>query len=167
MRSWLTEIDEVGLKVFWWKNAVADPESYVSMFCAIPGSKQGRKTMLERTASILLDSVESFALYERKSIIKGQAFTRFYVPVIVTTADLMVSSFEPNAVSLEDGSLPDDALFEAVPFVRFRKSFGDIPFDGTVPPVDQAYSESERTVFVVNAENWETFLNQWELTDFI
>ena len=121
--------------------------------------------MLEKTAAVLLDSVASFALYERRSVNKGQAFKRFYVPVIITTADLMVASFEPSSVSFKDGCLPDDAVFEAVPFVRFRKSFGGISFVGTVPPVEQAYRESERTVFVVNAEHWESFLIQWELTD--
>lgn len=147
---------------FGWRPGNADPQSHESKFCAVHGSRQGRQTLLERTASELLDSIEAFASQEKRGTTDPQ-FRKFYVPIIVTTADLMVSLFEPNSISLKDGSLPKDAVFETVPYVRFRKSFRDISLGYNTLPVEQAYRESERTVFIVNAEHWKTFLIEWEI----
>ena len=120
--------------------------------------------MLEKTASELLDSLEAFA-YQEKKAATDPKFRRFYVPVIVTTAELIVSFFDPTAISIKDGSLPKEAVFETVPYVRFRKSFGDMSssFAFKPVPVEQVHQESERTVFVVNAEHWKNFLSEWEI----
>jgi len=147
---------------FGWETGNVDPQSYESKFCAVQGSRQGRQTLLERTATDLLDSVEAFAFQEKRSTVDPN-FTRFYVPIIVTTAELIVSYFEPGSISLKDGSLPKNAVFETVPYVRFRKSFRDMSLRDMIIPVQQAYRESERTVFIVNAEHWKTFLYEWEI----
>ena len=80
---------------FGWDHGNADPVSYESKFCAVHGSRQGRQTLLERSASDVIDSVEAFAFQEKKGA-SNPDFRRFYVPVIVTTAELMVSFFEPR-----------------------------------------------------------------------
>lgn len=162
MRLWVSNREKSSWTHFGWEKKNADPQSYESQFCAIPGSRQGRQTLLERTASDLLDSVEAFAFQEKRST-DDPDFRRIYAPVIVTTAELMVSFFEPSSISLKDGSLPRDTVFETVPYVRFRKSFRNTSFRGKNIPVQQAYRESERTVFIVNAEHWKTFLNEWEI----
>lgn len=49
-----------------WRNRQADPTTYQSLYCAIPGQEQGRRNLLERTASDLIDSVEALARQESR-----------------------------------------------------------------------------------------------------
>ena len=80
------------------------------------------------------------------------------IPVIVTTAELVVSYFEPESISLEDGSLPSDARFEIVPSVRFRKSL-TAKFPLVPPPnLQEVHDKTLRTVFVVNSEHFFDFI---------
>jgi hypothetical protein len=51
---------------FGWSDAQAEPVSYESKFCAIPGQEHGRQTLLERTASDLIEAVEALAWQEKE-----------------------------------------------------------------------------------------------------
>ena len=82
------------------------------------------------------------------------------IPVIVTTAQLQVCRFDPSAVSLKTGNIPDDAKFEEVPSVRYRKSF-----DTSHPPVlspgatlGTLERHAQRTVLVVTASEFPRWL---------
>jgi hypothetical protein len=145
-------------KKFGWENLTAYPISYESKYCAIPGQEQGRKTLLERTAADLVESVEAFALEEKRTAEKhGQPFSRLYTPVIVTTARLFIIPDDPNNISLVDGSLLNkaDEHKKEVPYVRFRNSLDTF---GSV-------AESERTVFVVNAQKFFDFLSLFKINE--
>lgn len=152
---------------FGWRDLQAMPESYESKYCAIPGHEHGRRTLLERTAAELVESIEALAIQE-KQLEETQAALQFgihriYIPVIVTTAELRVALFEPRAISLNDGSLPGDTSFKPVPFLRFRKSLTSRVNSTGEHSLKTAHEATERTVFIVNAEGLLEFLQRWEI----
>jgi hypothetical protein len=157
---------------FGWKPWQAMPLSYESQFCAIPGQEHGRRNLLERTASDLIEAIEAFALQEKELQEKlssentrigftGFHFNRVYIPVIVTTAELVISHFEPGDISLKDGNLPSNASFEVVSSIRFRKSLTHKLPSSPQDSIENAHYMTERTVFIVNAEGFREFLEDW------
>jgi hypothetical protein len=157
-RPWESEYSDGRWYKFGWSYDQVLPLSYESHFCAIHGTEQGRKTLLERTAAELIESVEALALQEKEHVTGGNLFRRLYVPVIVTTAELVVSSFDPRSISLKDGCLPQDSDFQHVPFIRFSKSLTTQYDTSHGRGILETYEQTRRTVFVVNAENIEDFL---------
>jgi len=169
VRLWLSDYEYEKWNSFGWRKWSAAPSSFESQFCAIPGQEHGRQTILERIASDLIEAVEALALQERKVLTSRSALRRIYVPVIITTAELRVSFFEPSSISLCDGSLPEDAAFEIVPYIRFRKSLrseikSEHESNSGEWEVLDAHKASERIVFIVNAEKWSEFLDKWEVS---
>jgi hypothetical protein len=158
---WCSEREDFKWTEYYWKRWHLEPSTHQSEYCAIPGQEQGRKTLLERTASELIDSVEGFAEQEKQIQEKGgvSRFTRVYIPVIVTTAQLFVSHFDPAAISLTDGSLPEDTPIPIVPYVRFRKSLSTRAQASSASSVEDLHAQSQRTIFVVNAEHLPVFLH--------
>ena len=148
-----------------WANWQADPNTYQSLYCAIPGQEQGRRNLLERTAADLVESVESLALQEVElAKHAGTAnFSRVYVPMLVTTARLFAASFDPETIKLKEGELPADTNFEEVPYIRFRKALSSFTQYSSADNLRGFNQASERTVFVVNAESVTLFLNKFEL----
>lgn len=169
-RTWYSRFINKSWTGFNWDDHYMEPYSLQSEFCAIPGQESGRNVLLDRSTSTLVNSVEALALQEKDRIdanlnhdvSQTNQFSRLYIPVIVTTASIVVSIFDPSNISLNDGSLPDDAEYIDVPFIRYRKSMGNINayigFD-----IKEASYESEKTVFIVNAQHMEYFLNNWRL----
>ena len=149
-----------------WRNWQADPTTFQSQYCAIPGQEQGRRNLLERTASDLVESVEALAGQELELIEQNETanFSRIYLPVLVTTARLFAASFDPSTVTLNDGALPNDASFVEVPYIRFRKALSVRARSSSVNNLKELSNTSERTVFVVHAESVTAFLNQFELS---
>jgi len=167
-RLWLSNYVPLKWDRFDWSNDYpASPSSYESRFCAIPGQVHGRLTILERTVSDLIEAVEALALQEKKIVSSDpnveRPFGRVYIPVIITTAELRVSFFEPSSISLSDGSLPADTEFKIIPYIRFRKSLTRQVNSSRHKSLKDAYKASERTVFIVNAESWDGFLNKWSI----
>jgi hypothetical protein len=154
-------------KHFGWEDWQSEPITFQSQYCAIPGQDGGRKTLLERTASELVFSVEALA-YQERALQKANSincFSRVYIPVIVTTAQLIVSEFDPAEISLEDGSLPKETLFKEVSFIRYRKSLTTFTNSTIAKSIHDLHIESERTIFVVNAKYFGSFLDQYEFRD--
>jgi hypothetical protein len=145
-----------------WKNFGPYPPTYESEYCAIPGQESGRNTLIERTAYDLTDSIEALTEQEKQIQEKRSTnnFTRVYIPVVLTTAQLFVSEFDPAAISLTDGSLPEDTPFSPVSYLRFRKSLSTRAQASSTSSIETLYSESVRTIFVVNAENLPQFLHE-------
>lgn len=151
---------------FGWEDRQADPVTYQSQYCSIPGQAQGRKNLLERTASELVFSVEALANQER-TLQQNQGadnFSRVYIPVIVTTAKLFVAEFDPASINLDDGCLPDKTTFSEVSFIRYRKSLATFVDATSAKNIGEFYAASERTIFVVNSLKFEEFINQYEVT---
>lgn len=152
---------------FGWEDRQADPTTYESQYCAIPGQDQGRKNLIERTASELIISVEALAHQERELQQKrGDAnISRVYIPTIVTTAQLFVAEFDPSDISLEDGCLPEDTPFNEVPYLRYRKSLTtQVEFE-KVKSIQDVHADNQRTIFVVNASKFEEFMQEYEFRD--
>ena len=84
------------------------------------------------------------------------------VPVIVTNAPLRICRFTSADAHLATGKLTEgDTQFDDAPFVRFRKSM--VPYRSNIYDTTSFYPEdlkadSERTVFVVNAQALGHFL---------
>lgn len=154
-------------KHFGWENWQADPVTYQSQYCAIPGQQQGRKNLIERTGSELVSSVEALANQERGLQQERGAdnFSRVYIPIIVTTAQLFVAEFDPSNISLDDGCLPKDTPFSKVSFIRYRKSLATFGECASAKSINEFHIASERTIFVVTALKFEEFLNQYESRD--
>jgi hypothetical protein len=154
-------------KHFGWEDWQADPITYQSQYCAIPGQQQGRKNLIEHTASELVLSVEALANQERRLQQENGAdnFSRVYIPIIVTTAQLFIAEFDPSNISLEDGCLPKNTPFFEVPFIRYRKSLATFGGSILVKSISEFHIASERTIFVVNALKFEEFLNQYDFRD--
>ena len=141
-----------------WGDIQVRPGSPEAEFCAIRGQGEKGTPLLERLASGVVASSEGLAAqlnvldyqYSRHNIL---------LPVIVTSAKLYVGKFSPADVNLTAGEL-DDASFEEVSHVRFRKSLSGVEVPTEFEPEsleDLAYG-SVRTVFVVEAASFVEWL---------
>jgi hypothetical protein len=151
-------------KIAAWDNLELNPASFESSFCVIRGQGEGDAPMLERISGILLGASESLAAEELKYPQRvGVQGLRFYFPVIVTNAKLKICRCDFSAVDLSTGTIPG-AVFEDVAFLRFAKSMST-RLQSSRPPNNLAESarESQRTVFIMNAETLPTsLLGNWE-----
>lgn len=167
-RVWHSGHNRTKWTYFGWRDLQAMPASYESKFCAIPGHEHGRRTLLERTAGELVEAIEALAIQEKlleetQAVLGQFGIQRVYIPVVVTTAELRVAFFEPTAVSLNDGCLPVDTTITTVPYLRFRKSLTSRVNATGEHSLKTAHEATERTVFVVNSEGLQDFLQNWEL----
>jgi hypothetical protein len=160
---WSYKIDE-NRQVAAWDKLELYPESLESSFCIVRGQGEKDKPMLERIASILLRSTECLAeeeeQYPRSPGLRG---IRFYFPIIVTTAKLMIFRYSPSNIDLSSGQIPDGE-FQEVPFLRFTKSMSTRLSSSKLPTtLPESARESQRTVFVMNADSLSTsLLDLWE-----
>lgn len=148
-----------------WDDVRITPFSYESQFCVM-NSDEKRRPILESLCRELLDSVDGLAEEEVKIAQRQSSHLRaFYIPVVVTNAQLAVCKFDPVSISLADGIIPQDKCeIEVVPFIRFRKSLvNTFPKDDAASNLRQANQSRERTVFVVNSEHLVDFLTGWDI----
>lgn len=145
-----------------WYDGQVEPSSPEADFCAIMGQDH-RKPLLENLASELLSATEAFAV-EEYSFSKNVSIS--YFPVIITTAELFICKFDPKDIEIESGEIKNPQ-FEAVPFVRFRKSLTTAPSRFAVERRIEHFEEfaeaRERTVFVLNASSIKEILGNWEI----
>ena len=162
---WGSQLANKTWRHYGWENWPCDPPSPQSAYCAIPGQDQGRKNLIERSTSELIESVEALAAQEKsiQDCNKSDAgFARIYIPVLVTTANLVVASFDPDCISLSEGELPKDTPTKEVPFVRFYKGIGAYREQDSASTIEEVHNLSQRSVFVVNAESFPSFLDSFE-----
>ena len=166
-KAWVTHYDGGRVQRFGWHDLPVDPSFPEAQFCAVRGQSANDPPMLERTAGILVRATEALAHEERDYRPQSQQTIRFYFSVVVTTAELKVARFDPNRISLSDGTL-DQANAVDVPFVRFRKQL--LARQNALTPEDYssgmepAYAR-ESTVFVVRADAFVRFLTEFEIPD--
>lgn len=146
--------------VFAWSDFSVYSPMEQSEFCIVRGQGEKDVPMLERICGGLLQSVERLALQELMET-KRESVTRFYIPVIVTNAELVVCRFTSQEVDLTSGQLPQ-GTFESVPYIRFTKSL-----PSKIPFFDEARDEityykpiQNRTVFVVQSAHITHFLQE-------
>lgn len=167
VRLWESSQSNDGWNEFGWKDwqGVA---SHEAKYCAIPGQEGGRKNLIERTASDLIEATEAFAWQEKVLADKlpstMRIFGKIYAPVIVTTAELRVACFDPSTISLKEGEIPDNVEFKTVPYIKFRKSLTSrMLTESKADKIKDLHAESERSIFVVNAESFENFIEAWDI----
>src|SRR5579859_3422680 len=148
-----------------WYQARVAPGSHESAFCLLPGQGDDSRTLLERTAGILLRSVEALA---KQDVTRGEATTPMaitYFPVVVTNARLCIATFYDGNIDLATATLPKGKVeFAEVPFMRFRKNLSStIPATPETKTIGEANKAADRTVLVVNSLAFETFLRSLDL----
>jgi len=131
-----------------WHDGYFEKELPVSSFCIIRSQAQNQP-MLERVASYVLAATESVG--ERELLLHETKYQHIYLPIIVTTAKLLLYSFDPANVDPITGT-PENGLFSEVPYLVFRKGF-DTTYETSKMPsnLTELNSEDERTVLVVNS----------------
>jgi hypothetical protein len=146
-----------------WHDFAVGPRSSEAAFCIVRGQGEKDTPMLERIASMLLRSVESLANEELEYTERPDKEPCVYFPVIVTTAALHVCRVDPAKIDITTGQV-EDARFEQVPCIRFRKNFSS-SISSPKPQKDLATTNqrNERTVFVVNSEKLREFLSEWAI----
>jgi hypothetical protein len=145
-----------------WGDIQVYPASPESEFCVIRGQGEKDKPLLERLASLLCESIDGLAT-DLIELNKQSESTKVIIPVIVTNAELQLGEFNPKDVDLESGELAS-AKFSAVQSVRFRKSLAaaSLPDDYEPQQLEDLSSDSERTVFVVQAKHLAAWLNEFQ-----
>lgn len=150
-----------------WVKFVCGPGSYEASFCVMEkedGNKDSRT--LEKIANDLLLSLEYFAIEETESLRllyqdnPPYENNKFYIPIIITTAELNAFKFDPQKFDLKTGQVIDSKS-EVVPYIRFKKNLSShIEFDNTNKyfTLRDLNQEHDRFVFVVHAENIIEFL---------
>jgi len=144
--------------LFGWSDLDMTEQVEKSSFCVVRGHTEKDKPMLERLASIVLDSVE--CLSEEEIEIKktelGKHIT--YVPIIVTTAELQTCQFSAASVSANRGEI-EDGKFAEIPFVNFSKGFSTkYVLNQRNWSLKEANKANERSVYVVNTSQIVAFL---------
>jgi hypothetical protein len=150
-----------------WFDYNVSPESYESEFCSEYKGKKGPYT-LESIAGELLRSAEALAnelleidhrRYKPEDLQIN--YQRFFVPTIVTTAELVACYVDTHTVSLNDGTLGKHE-FETVPWIRFRKSLtSELTEDAAPVKLKESHEDRVRTVIIVNAAYLVEFLAKW------
>lgn len=167
-KGWVSHYASGSMANYGWIELNPYPSSVEAHFCAIRGqSSSDRTNLLERVSSELITATEALAAEERDWRHANTATIRFYLNVIVTTAELKVGTFDPLKVSLADGTMPQ-AEFESVPYLRFRKQFSTRQMRFTPEQYDGQTNISDlkqHTVFVVRADALPRFLAEFRVPD--
>jgi len=164
-RLWAVNTEGHGRQYSGYFDASSLPESQESMYCVVAGQDSKSRPMLERLAAEVTAATEAMAIEEHPMVTKRKYGLRMYASVIVTTAQLHVSRFDPHEVSMKSGEI-SAVTHAAVPWIRFRKQLST---EFAVEPknIDWDFSElalaKEKQVFIVNLESLPTFLEQWEV----
>jgi hypothetical protein len=169
-----------GLRVEWndgklkqnfpmWSDEPLDPCTPEAIFCVMP--KDSGNLTLDRVGSEIITATEALEKQERGYLSRrGGDARRIYFAAIVTTAQLTVCSFDPGSISLADGTIPAEANFSRVDAVRLTKQLSTDPTD-TVSygqygeEAGALVRAKERTVFIINADKLDNFLNAFEVND--
>lgn len=148
-----------------WTDSTGYPETPESEFCVVAGQDSKSKPMLERIAAELIESTEAFAEQDCEYHKDQPDFTRIFVPVIVTTAELQICKFNFNDVSLATGEIGQSADV-TVPYLRFRKQLSNRSYLARFKhgvnyrEIDRV---KENTVFIVNSNHVADFLAEIEI----
>lgn len=136
------------------------PPSSQVRFCVVPGQANDR-AMLERVAGDLLYAVEALAA-QHISIPASTSGGICFLPIIVTTAQLHVCTYDPQTIDPAKGELsPSNATFAKAPYIRFHKVFTETDVDlSSVESLGAIEKKQRQTVMVVQASALSEFLSE-------
>jgi hypothetical protein len=98
------------------------PSSPSCEFCIVGTNKSER--LLERDASLIIRATDALIQDRREySDLYQKASVAFFLPIIVTNAEMYSAIYDPSKVSLKTGKFTSTAQVEPAPWVRFTKSF--------------------------------------------
>jgi hypothetical protein len=152
-----------------WSDEPCDPNMPEAMFCVMP--KDQRDRSVERVAAELVCATEALEHEEREYLNRrGGDSRRLYFSAIVTTAQLSICYFDPSHASLANGMIPASSKFTPARAVRLTKDLStrevtDVPESAYGHEAAALVKAKERTVFVVNAESLDGFLNAFTVDD--
>jgi hypothetical protein len=156
-----------------WSDETLEPRSPEAAFCVMP--KDARDPTVERVGAELVLATEALESEEREYLNRrGWDSIRVYFPVIVTTAQLKICSFDPKRISLSDGLVPPDAKISLADSVRFTKQLSTAP--GTRGGMltlaslitygreaGEIARAKKRSLFIVHAEKLDNFLREFRI----
>lgn len=164
-RAWVNNTPDHGKEHSGYYDFRANPTSPESMYCVIAGQDQKSRPLLERLAAETCAATEAIAIEEYSSMLDLRYGFRLYVPVIVTSARLSISSVDTQSIALSTGEA-SAVTHREVPFVRFRKQLSSA-FAVNPKGLERGFLElataREKMVFVVNTTHLEPFLRAWEM----
>jgi hypothetical protein len=164
-RLWTTNTKDHGRAYFGYFDALAKPDSPESNYCVVAGQDSKSRPLLERLAAELTGATEALALEEQPLVTKCHHGLRMYAPLVITTARIHMSEFDPKDVELGIGEAKSISHRE-IPWVRFRKQLSS---DLAVSPKNAEWSFSqlalakEKQLFVVNIAHLTDFLKRWQV----
>jgi hypothetical protein len=153
LRAQRTQVSEPQVEIYCEEWGL-HPITHSSEFCIVSTSESGRdQRLLERDAKLLISGTDAYADDFRARATRETNVSQacLFVPVVVTNAPIYTTRYGPHEVSLETGEfseLPKET--ELVRGVRFRKAFTSR---------GQLEDMGDRSVFVVNASSFSTFLS--------
>lgn len=162
-RAWVNNTPDHGKQHSGYYDLKANPVSAESMYCVIAGQDQKSRPLLERVAAETCAATEAIAIEEYASMLDVRYGFRMYIPVIVTTARLSISSIDAASIALGNGEATA-VLHREVPYLRFRKQLSS---EFAVPRKEGQWgfaelaSAREKMVFVINSLHLEEFLRSW------
>lgn len=163
-RAWVNNTPDNGKQYSGYYDLSARPSSPESMYCVIAGQDQKSRPLLERLAAETCAAAEAIAIEEYSPMLERKYGFRMYLPAIVTTARLSISSVETRSIALATGEA-STMTHREVPFIRFRKQLSSqfaVPRRGEEWGFAELASAREKMVFVVNTEHLGDFLRTWE-----
>lgn len=166
-KSFVMNKDGTDLKRFDWIDLTLDPSTPQSQYCVIPGTDNRSQSLIERASAELVSATEALAIEDKSLSLNDRYDLKIYFNVIVTTAKIKVCRFDPSTISLEEGKV-EEAEFDEVPFVRFRKQLNpvyELPEVYAVAGNIDIARAKENTIFVVNSAHISTFLKEFEIDD--
>jgi hypothetical protein len=146
-----------------WKDRNLYPESQEAKYCVMETDGKRDNRMLEKIAGETLLSLEYFAREDTKvmkSTIERLGISNsimYYLPIIVTTANLNDITFNRAEIDIETGNISESDS-KPIKFIRFRKNLStSIEYklsNSAITSIDQLNSEYDRTVFIVQAKSF-------------
>jgi hypothetical protein len=146
-----------------WALLALSPPSPSASFCIVRGQAD-KEPMLERIAATQIKATESIATKEQ--LIRRNTrmhYYGFYLPVVVTSARLLLYRIDLNKVDISNGKINTEKMdYEEVPFVRFQKAFS-AKHTSAAETIEESTKEDLRTLIVINSTKLVEFLESMDI----
>jgi hypothetical protein len=164
-RGFLTTNSLNGRKTSDWVDCHFKPPSAESSFCAVRGTGDGDRPLLERLAAQVSRATEVFGRQELAVERPGSLdLPTLYVPVIVSNVELVLCDADTSRIDIATGSLSSSEVsFKTEAMVRFRKPLATQVDLSRFDDVSSINRDAERTVFVVNSVTLPDCLREFRL----